>query len=341
MENLIERCELSAASERQRSPRFDVLAVGESMLTLYRDATAVADTFAWDVCGAESNVARYCAALGLSSSWVSQLGTGMAGSLVHDAVTRSGVDTSHVQYCDDAHTGLMLRDSPEHGQRVQYYRKGSAASLMSAEVVSVEACLDARIVHLTGITPALSDGCRRLTETLLSEPSDALRSFDVNWRPALWPRQPPSALFLELASYADIVFVGLDEASAVWGISDPAEVRSALPQPRIVVVKDGASGAHIFADDTALFEPALGGPIVGLRGAGDAFAAGFLSGVLAHPDNLQRCLRLGHVTAMSALASELDVGPLPDPAVIEAMLAADAQQWQEVTYPEAPRRNDR
>ena len=341
MENLIEPCELSAASERQRSPRFDVLAVGESMLTLHRDPTAAADTFAWDVCGAESNVARYCAALELSSSWVSRLGTGMAGSLVHDAVARSGVDTSHVQYCDDAPTGLMLRDSPEHGQRVQYYRKGSAASMMSPEVVSVEACLDARIVHLSGITPALSNGCQRLTEALLSEPSDALRSFDVNWRPALWPDGPPRELFLELAGLADIVFVGLDEASAVWGFSDPADVRSALPQPRIVVVKDGASGVHTYAGEAALFEPALRGPIVGLRGAGDAFAAGFLSGMLTHPDNLQRCQRLGHVAAMSAMTSESDVGSLPDPPAIEAMLAADAQQWQEVTYPEAPRRNDR
>ena len=311
-------------------PRFDVLAVGESMLTLYREPDAVADAFAWDVCGAESNVARYCAAFGLSSGWVSRLGSGMAGSLVHDALARSGVDTSLVQFCDDAPTGLMLRDSPEHGQRVQYYRKGSAASMMSAEVVSVEACLDARIVHLSGITPALSNGCQRLVEALLSEPSGALRSFDVNWRPALWPDGPPCELFLELAGLADIVFVGLDEASAVWGFSDPADVRSALPQPRIVVVKDGASGVHTYDGEAALFEPALRGPIVGLRGAGDAFAAGFLSGMLTHPDNLQRCQRLGHVAAMSATASESDVGSLPDPAVIEAMLTADAQQWQEI-----------
>ena len=303
------------------------------MLTLYRDPDAVADAFAWDVCGAESNVALYCAALGLRSGWVSRLGTGMAGSLVHDAIAGGGVDTSLVGRCDDAPTGLMLRDSPERGQQVQYYRRGSAASLMSPETVSAEACLDARAVHVTGITPALSGGCRDVVMALLSEPARALRSFDLNWRPVLWPDGPPGELFLEAANMADIVFVGLDEAAAVWGFSEPSQVRSALPRPQVVVVKDGAVGVHTFTPDEARFEPALHGPIVGPRGAGDAFAAGFLCGYLTHPTDLQRCQRLGHVVAMSAMTSELDVGPLPDEPVIDAMLEADPREWSELVYP--------
>ena len=315
------------------APRFDVVAVGESMLTLYRDPGTAADAFAWDVCGAESNVALYCASLGLSTAWVSRLDTGMAGSLVLNAIAAGGVDTSLVDLCEDAPTGLMLRDSPERGQRVQYYRKGSAASLMSPETVPVEACLDARAVHLTGITLALSDGCRELVMALLSEPAGAVRSFDLNWRPALWPDGPPGELFLEAANRADIVFVGLDEAAAVWGFSEPSQVRSALPRPQVVVVKDGAVGVHTFTSDEAHFEPALRGPIVGPRGAGDAFAAGFLASYLSHPENLQRCQRLGHVVAMSAMVSELDVGPLPDAVAIEAMLEADARTWSELLYP--------
>ncbi len=234
------------------------------MLTLYRDSGTADDAFSWDVCGAESNVALYCAALGLSSAWVSRLDTGMAGSLVLDAIAAGGVDTSLVDLCDDAPTGLMLRDSSERGRRVQYYRRRSAASLMSPETVPVEACLDAEAVHLTGITMALSGGCRELVMTLLSEPAGALRSFDLNWRPALWPEGPPGELFL---------------------------------------------------------------------GAGDAFAAGFLCGYLSNPDDLQRCQRLGHVVAMSAMTSESDVGPLPDAAAIDAMLAVDAPVWGELVYP--------
>ncbi|MCE2512206.1 MAG: sugar kinase [Acidimicrobiia bacterium] len=307
------------------------------MLTLYRDPDPAADNFAWDVCGAESNVALYCAALRLSSAWVSRLDAGMAGSLVHDAVAAGGVDTSLVELCEDAPTGLMLRDTPERNQRVQYYRRDSAASLMSPETVPIETCLDARAVHLTGITLALSDGCRDLVRALLSEPASALRSFDVNWRPALWPDGPPGELFEEAANLADIVFVGLDEAAAVWGFSEPSQVRSALPRPRIVVVKDGAVGVHTFTPDGEHFEPALRGPIAGPRGAGDAFAAGFLCGYLTHPTDLQRCQRLGHVVAMSAMTSELDVGPLPDASAIDAMLEVDPQEWSELVYPGADR----
>lgn len=324
---------MSPATRSRPRPPFDLLAVGETMLTLYRATDAAGDAFSWDVCGAESNVAQYCAALGLRSGWVSRLGAGMAGSLVHDAIAAGGVDTSLVERCDDAPTALMMRDSPERGQRVQYYRRGSAASLMSPGTVSVEACLDARAVHLTGITMALSDGCRDLVMALLSEPAGALRSFDLNWRPTLWPDGIPGDLFLEAANMADIFMVGLDEAAAVWGFSEPSEVRSALPRPQIVVVKDGAVGVHTFARGETRFEPALRGPIVGPRGAGDAFAAGFLGGYLSHPTDLQRCQRLGHVVAMSAMTSELDVGPLPDGPVIDAMLDADPQTWGELTYP--------
>ena len=324
---------MSTASRSRCRDRFDVLAVGESMLTLYRDPGTVDDAFAWDVCGAESNVALYCAALGLRSGWVSRLGTGMAGSLVHDAIAAGGADTSLVGFCHDAPTGLMLRDSPERGQRVEYYRRGSAASLMSPGNVPVETCLDARAVHLTGITMALSDGCRDLVMALLSALAGALRSFDLNWRPALWPDGPPGELLLEAANMADIVFVGLDEAAEVWGFSEPSSVRSALPRPRVVVVKDGAVGVHAFTTDGARFEPALRGPIVGPRGAGDAFAAGFLTGYLSDPGDIQRCQRLGHVVAMSAMSSELDVGPLPDASAIDAMLEAEPQQWDELVYP--------
>lgn len=322
------------ATRSSPPPRFDVVGVGESMLTLYRDPSG-SDAFAWDIGGAESNVTRNCAALGLKSAWISRLGTGMAGSLVHDVITSSGVDTSLVEFCPDSPTGLMLREPPGREPRVQYYRSRSAASQMSPQSVSVEACLDSKIVHVTGITLALSDGCRDLVRRVLSTPADALRSFDVNWRPALWP-ETPRDLLLEVANLADIVFVGLDEAREVWGLTDPHDVRGMLSQPACLVVKDGACGVYTFMSGTATFEPALRGPTVDSMGAGDAFAAGFLYGLLARPDDLRWSQRLGHIVAMSALTSETDVGRPPQWPEIERMLMADAEQWQTITYPDPP-----
>lgn len=304
------------------------------MLTLFRDPNR-SDAFAWDVGGAESNVTRYCAALGLDSAWVSRLGPGLAGSLVHEVIAASGVDTSLVEFCADAPTGVMLREPPGREPRVHYYRRGSAASLMSSSTVPIDACLDAKVLHLTGITLALSDGCRDLVRGLLSKPSDALRSFDVNWRPALWP-EVPRDLLAEVANLADIVFVGLDEAKEIWGVSDPRHVQALLSQPKCLVVKDGARGVYTFVNGAASFEPALRGTAVEVIGAGDAFAAGFLYGMLTRPDDVRRSQRLGHIVAMSALVSFTDVGRLPEWREIEFMLAADAEQWQTITYPYPP-----
>lgn len=320
------------ATSRSEPPRFDVVGVGESMLTLYRDPRRP-QSFAWDVAGAESNVVRNCAALGLNSAWVSRLGAGMAGSLVYDAVAASGVDTSLVEFCADSPTGVMLREPPGSEPRVHYYRRGSAASQMSPATVSVDACLDSKIVHVTGITVALSHGCRDLVRLVLSRPSDALRSFDVNWRPALWS-DTPRGLLAEVANLADIVFVGLDEAKAIWGLSDPDAVRETLSQPTCLVIKDGSRGAYACMNGAMSFVSALRGSPVDAIGAGDAFAAGFLYGLLNRPDDPTSCLRLGHIVAMSALTSRTDVGRLLKWVEIESMLMCGVEQWQQTVYPD-------
>jgi 2-dehydro-3-deoxygluconokinase len=144
---------------------------------------------------------------------------------------------------------------------------------MSPASVDMSQCLDTRVLHLTGITLALSESCSELVISLLDAPSSALRSFDLNWRPALWPSPIPGKFLADVANRADIVFVGLDEAEAVWGLSTPTDVRATLDRPRYLVVKDGAKGVHTFVDDTVHFEPALSGTVIDPMGAGDALAA--------------------------------------------------------------------
>lgn len=319
-----------SARDPQRS-RFDVVGLGETMLTLFRDADSPG--FSWDIGGAESNVLRNCAALGLRTSWVSRLGTGIAGSLVHDVIAASGVDTSGVTFSDDSPTGLMLKGSPEMEPRVQYYRRFSAASQMSPRSVDLAQCLDTAVLHLTGITLALSKSCSELVLALLDAPASALRSFDLNWRPALWAAPIPGEFLADVANRADIVFVGLDEAEAVWGLSNPTDVRATLDRPRCLVIKNGAEGVHTLVDDTVHFEPALHGTVVDPMGAGDAFAAGFLYGLVNHPDDVQRCQRLGHIVAMSAISSPNDVGHPPEWPTIDRLLDMTERDWATFVYP--------
>ena len=307
--------------------------VGETMVSFIPVGSAPLDgtgSVSLDTAGAESNVAMYLADHGVDARWVSRLGDDAFGRRVLRHVRAAGVDVRGVRTDPARPTGLLFKDPAKDGStRVTYYRHGSAASAMGRDVLDEEAMRTADVWHFTGITPALSASCRDLVEAALRRgqavpPAGGGRpavSFDVNYRPALW-REPPGEPLRALAQAADIVFVGLDEARALWGeqLREPEDVRVLLPAPPIVVVKDGSRAATSFHGGTRTSVPALSVAVVEPVGAGDAFAAGFLAGLL-RGDTMERCLRIGHVTAASALSVTGDHGPLPDAAELDRLLS--------------------
>ncbi|MEU7480661.1 sugar kinase [Lentzea sp. NPDC042327] len=276
--------------------------------------------------GAESNVACHLSRLGVSSSWVSAVGDDSFGRAVLDTVGGFGVDVSGVRVDPARPTGLYVKEASPHGSPVRYYRRGSAASGMGPEMIDRLGLDEVALVHLSGITAALSDSCLALLRELLRRPRHGFRiSFDLNWRPALWTDRDPRVL-RELADLADVVLAGADEAELVWGTGDPARLRALLPGPKSLVVKHGADGATLLEDSGSWFEPALEVRVVEPVGAGDAFAAGFLAATLAgEPPSVR--LRAGHLQAASALLTAEDVGdPLPGD-VTARLLHADPQTW--------------
>ncbi|WP_127357816.1 sugar kinase [Actinacidiphila soli] len=309
-----------------------VVCVGETMAAMAPAPLAplaAAESLTVDVAGAESNVAMYLAEHGISARWVSAVGDDPFGRRVVDRVAASGVDVTGVRTDPTRPTGLLFKDPGPDGTRVHYYRRGSAASALTPKVLREEAARSAAaLVHLTGITPALSATCRALVEEALVPGRPCPVSFDVNHRPALWTEEPASDVLLPLADSADITFVGLDEAQALWGdaLTDSAAVRGLLPGPGMLVVKDGSRAATAFVGTASYTVPALQVGVVEPVGAGDAFAAGFLAGLLRSYDPV-RALRLGHLTAASALRVTSDHGPLLPPPRTAELLAADEETW--------------
>ncbi|WP_328497973.1 sugar kinase [Streptomyces sp. NBC_00414] len=228
---------------------------------------------------------------------------------------------------------------PDPGQghtRTHYYRSGSAASAMGPDLARHPALRRARILHLSGVAAALSDSCARLLETLLvgrdgRAAHGPLVSFDVNHRPALWRGRGTDAApsLLALARAADIVFVGRDEAEALWGTARPddiAELLAAATDAPAVVVKDAEYGATSYVGGLRTFVPALPTKVVEPVGAGDAFAAGYLTGVLEGRDERSR-LRLGHLAAAAALRTRDDVPVMPPRTETDPCLALDEDAW--------------
>ncbi|MFF5155031.1 sugar kinase [Streptomyces sp. NPDC000348] len=346
----------------------DVVALGESMVTFLPSRPGrLADvpSFHRGIGGAESNVACVLAAAGHTTRWISRVGADGFGDHLVEAIGGYGVDVSHVRRDPARPTGVYFRtagDRATDAHEVAYYRAGSAASAMSLADLDPDALHAARILHLSGITAALSADCLTLMRELTARrPGRPLISFDVNHRPSLWRDAHGPEILLDLARGADIVFVGEDEAESAWGITGgPSSVREALPEPEILVVKQGARGAVAFRESAgrtaagrgqscrwggtggrdgtpqapgrattprpATTVPALEVDVVAPTGAGDAFAAGFLSATLRDLPVRDR-LRHGHLMAAATLTAPGDLAPPPARAHADRLAALDDTAW--------------
>ncbi|MFF3329119.1 sugar kinase [Streptomyces sp. NPDC002888] len=323
----------------------DVVALGESMVTfLPARPGRLADVPSFDraIGGAESNVACVLAAAGHPTRWVSSVGADGFGDHLVEEIGSYGVDVASVRRDPARPTGIYFRtagDRATDAHEVAYYRAGSAASSMSADTVDLAAVRAGRVLHLSGITAALSDDCLALMWELTEpRPGRPLVSFDVNHRPGLWPDADGPRVVLDLARRADIVFVGADEARAAWGLHGARAIRDALPEPELLVVKQGRGGALAYdrsldgpegiedADGTVTFVPALRVDIVAAVGAGDAFAAGFLSATLRGLPVRDR-LRHGHLMAAAALTAPGDLATPPARDHADRLAALDDTAW--------------
>ncbi|MGW2384922.1 sugar kinase [Streptomyces sp. NPDC001658] len=323
----------AAADDDDRERSADVVCVGETMAVLAPpDARPLAEqsSLTLAVGGAESNVACGLAGLGHRAAWLSRLGDDPFARRVLAELTARGVDVSAVETDPERPTGVYFKDPGPDRTRTHYYRGGSAATRMGPELARHPALRRARVIHLSGITAALSDSCAELLETLLDGERGGrgpVVSFDVNHRPALWPDPAEAARrLLSLARAADLVFVGRDEAEALWGTARPDDIADLLSPAPVVVVKDAEHGAASYTDGGRTFVPSLPVKVVEPVGAGDAFAAGYLAAVLENRAERAR-LRLGHLAAAAALRTSQDVPVMPPREAMDGSLALDEDAW--------------
>lgn len=269
---------------------------------------ALATTAALSLGGAEANVASTLARLGHEVAWASYLGADPLGDLLLGHLRRWGVDTSLVEQVPHAFTGVYFKDPTPSGTTAHYYRAGSAASRLAPDAAERwSAAVQPRVVHVSGVTALISSTAEQYVRAITTQRAfgDAVVSFDVNMRKALATENTPAVL-LSLAQSSDIVFVGRDEAEGLWGTVTADDVRAAIPQPAVLVVKDSDREAVSFHGPERFAVPAQRVEVVEATGAGDAFAAGWLSSWLAGDDPIDS-LRRGHAMASLALTTHSDV----------------------------------
>ncbi len=257
----------------------DVVTFGETMVSL-RTGTVLrlGGTLSMTMAGAESNVAIGLARLGHTVRWCGRVGADEVGAFILRTLRAESVavDTVVVDV-----------------SRVSYYRAGSAGSALSATGAAGSVAEALRILHVTGITPALSPSAADAVAVAVraARVAGTLVSVDINYRSKLWPPEQARPVLSELVRSADIVIASEDELGLVApageaGVSHPFITR-------------GARGATVWQDGAAHDAPAV--PIVVREtiGAGDAFTAGYLSGVL---DGLSPAGALHRGTVVGAFA---------------------------------------
>jgi 2-dehydro-3-deoxygluconokinase len=267
----------------------DLVAIGEVMLRLSIPSPARIETTRQldvQVGGAEANVAAACARLGLRAAWVSGLPANAWGERIRRELTGHGVDCSHVRMLDDARVGVYFLEfgAAPRPIRVLYDRRDSAFARLTPEVIDWEPVRRARLVHVTGITPALGPGPRRIVEQALREA--AAVSFDLNYRSALWAPRDARAFAEAVLPAARHVFMGEAEARTVMELSGSAEAivetLGRLAPRATIALLQGQAGSTVLAAGR-LWRPSRTHAVqmVDPVGAGDAYAAGFLWATLS------------------------------------------------------------
>ncbi|HEX5203598.1 MAG TPA: sugar kinase [Actinoplanes sp.] len=301
---------------------------GETMGAVAADGIGpfpYAKSFSFGIGGAESNVAIAVARLGGRSTWLGRVGPDTTGALISRRLADAGVRAIAIE--DESFTGLMVRfrRSGEF-MHVDYHRAGSAGSRLSPADLPLAELRAAGILHVTGITPALSETCRaavfHAVETALA--AGVPVSVDVNYRGKLWSRFDAAPVLRDLVSMADIVFAGPDEAALFVDGEDHLAGLTKLG-PTEAIVKDGARGCVALINGERHEVPALPVTVVDPVGAGDAFVGGYLADRLAGADAAQ-CLRTAIAAGAFAVTVPGDCEGLPDRAELAALTGGDIRR---------------
>jgi 2-dehydro-3-deoxygluconokinase len=255
--------------------------------------------------GSESNVAVALCRLGMRAAWASRLPLNPLGHLTARRLRSFGVDLSAVQWAADERMGLYFIEpgAAPRSSLVLYDRAASAASRMAPEDFDWSMLDRARHLHVTGITPALSESAAATVAAAINTARERGRtvSLDVNYRARLWPARAAREALLPLVREVDLLICTAADAEIVFGLSGaPEQVLAGLGElshASLIAMTLGAEGAVLWDRNTLHRAAPFAVQAVDRVGAGDAFDAGLLWGFLN--GDPARGLRFG--MAMAAL----------------------------------------
>jgi len=309
---------MEGARSGQQMP--DLVTFGETCVVLVSKSAGplrYSSEFERRIGGAESTVAVGVARLGYSAGWISRLGDDEFGAYIAGQMRSENVDIENVKYSDNAQTGVFFRENRANGRSsVFYYRKDSAFSDFSPEDINEAYIASARILHLTGITPALSPSCRAAVEHAIdiAKANNVTVVFDPNYRSKIWEPSEARNCLEHLMQRADHVLAGHEDLAKLAGLNTDKECTKYLHDLGVssVILKLGREGALLSTNDDV---ERIGGYLlenpVDRFGVGDSFAAGFNVGLLEGRSTRESII-LGNAVAGWSIRLPGNIEALPD-----------------------------
>lgn len=306
-----------------------IITVGEPMALFVADqegALENVNTFDRFVAGAEVNFSIGMSRLGHTVTYITKLGRDPFGKNIEKFLQSNAIDTSYVTYDSNFLTGMQWKQKVESGDpEVFSARKNSAASHMDLETIANLNWDGFDHIHLTGIPPALTAGCREMVYELMKEARarGVQISYDPNLRPGLWPdKQEMAHVINDLACHADIVLPGIEEAKLITGCEGVHEIAAYYHAAGVktVVIKLGAKGAFTSSEGEQFYTEGFHvEKVVDTVGAGDGFAVGVVSGIL-EALSIKDAVKRGAAIGALAVMSPGDNDGLPDRESLEGYM---------------------
>jgi 2-dehydro-3-deoxygluconokinase len=311
---------VKTAKERNAMP--DLLCLGEPLLEFNQQPDG---RYLAGHGGDTSNCAIAAARQGASVGYVTRIGADTFGQSFLDLWRHEGVDTATVAVARDAPTGVYFVTHGPEGHAFSYFRAGSAASRMQPAELPREALRAARMLHVSGISQAISDSAADTVFAAMAETraGGGQISYDTNLRLPLWPLDRARAVIHAAMAGADIALPGLEDARQLTGHNRPEAIVDfylALG-PRLVALTLGAAGTLVATPERRVHVPAFPVTAVDATGAGDTFDGAFLAELIAGRDPVAAAR---YATAAAALSTRGfgAVAPMPRRDEVQAFLAA-------------------
>jgi len=295
---------------------YDVVAFGEAMIRLSPpDFKRLEQTTTLDVNvgGGEMNVAVGASRLGLKTAYVTRLPRNPLGRMIENKIREHGIDTSHIIWTNEGRAGIYFLElgAAPRASSVLYDRAGSAISMIKpGEVDWARIFKEARLFHVSGITPALSKSCAEVTMEALKAAKRAgcAVSFDLNYRAKLWSQEEANRCMTPMMEYVDILITTEEDTERVFGIKEETydEVAVKLAERfkfKVVTItlRETPSvwknywTAIAYSDGKFYRDRKYEVEIVDRVGAGDSYSAGFIYGYLA--GDIEKGVKYGNAFA--------------------------------------------